>query len=168
MIKIEHLTKIYKAKNKSRCIALDHIDLTLPDRGLVFIVGKSGSGKSTLLNLLGGLDGFDGGDIVCFGHSLKGFRERDYEAYRSDFVSFIFQDYHLIDELTILENITLFSSDLTDETLLRDTLETVGMTEYIHRYPNELSGGQKQRVAIARGIMKSPRIILCDEPTGAV
>ena len=166
MVKIDNLTKIYTAKAKTSCTALDGISVTLPDTGLVFILGKSGSGKSTLLNLIGGLDSFDGGDIVCFGNSLGSFSEREYEAYRSSFVSFIFQDYHLIDELTVLENITLFSSDDIDEEFLDRTLETVGMKEYVSRYPAELSGGQKQRVAIARGIMKDPRVILCDEPTG--
>ena len=166
MIKIDNLTKIYKAKAKTECRAIDGISVTLPERGLVFILGKSGSGKSTLLNLIGGLDSFDGGDIVSFGNSLASFRERDYEAYRSSFVSFIFQDYHLIDELTVLENVTLFGSDEIDRELLDSTLSTVGMEEYVDRYPAELSGGQKQRVAIARGIMKDPRVILCDEPTG--
>ena len=166
MIKIENLTKLYTAKKKITCRALDNVSTTLPDKGLVFILGKSGSGKSTLLNLVGGLDSFDSGDIICFGNSLSTFTEADYEAYRSDFVSFIFQDYHLIDELTVLENITLFNSEGVDEELLRDTLETVGMTDYVNRYPDELSGGQKQRVAIARGIIKNPHVILCDEPTG--
>lgn len=166
MIKIENLTKLYKAKKKVTCCALDNVSTVLPDTGLVFILGKSGSGKSTLLNLIGGLDSFDSGDIISFGNSLAAFTEEDYEAYRSDFVSFIFQDYHLIDELTVLENITLFNSEEVDAELLRDTLETVGMTEYVGRYPSELSGGQKQRVAIARGIIKDPHVILCDEPTG--
>ena len=166
MIKIENLTKLYKAKKQVTCCALDNVSTTLPDTGLVFILGKSGSGKSTLLNLIGGLDSFDSGDIVSFGNSLASFTEEDYEAYRSDFVSFVFQDYHLIDELTVLENITLFNSEVIDGELLRDTLDTVGMTEYVNRYPSELSGGQKQRVAIARGIIKNPHVILCDEPTG--
>ena len=166
MIKIDNLTKIYKAKMKKTSCALDGVSLTLPDKGLVFILGKSGSGKSTLLNLIGGLDSFDGGDIISFGNSLKGFSDKDYEAYRSDFVSFVFQDYHLIDELTVLENITLFNTEEVDAEVLRDTLDTVGMQEYVDRYPVELSGGQKQRVSIARGIIKNPKVILCDEPTG--
>lgn len=166
MIKIENLTKLYMAKKEITCRALDNVSTILPDKGLVFILGKSGSGKSTLLNLIGGLDSFDSGDIVSFGNSLSSFTEADYEAYRSDFVSFVFQDYHLIDELTVLENITLFNSDNVDEELLRETLEIVGMTDYINRYPDELSGGQKQRVAIARGVIKNPHVILCDEPTG--
>lgn len=166
MIKVDNLTKLYRAKGEITCRALDGVSTVLPDKGLVFILGKSGSGKSTLLNLIGGLDSFDSGDIVSFGNSLSSFTEEDYEAYRSDFVSFIFQDYHLIDELTVLENITLFSADAVDEELLRTTLDKVGMTDYVDRYPDELSGGQKQRVAIARGIIKNPHIILCDEPTG--
>ena len=166
MIKIENLTKVYKAKTRKMGRALNGVSLTLPDKGLVFILGKSGSGKSTLLNLIGGLDSFDSGDIVSFGNSLKGFSERDFEAYRSDFVSFVFQDYHLIDELTVLENVTLFNTEEVDGAVLRDTLETVEMQDYVDRYPLELSGGQKQRVSIARGIIKNPKVILCDEPTG--
>ena len=168
MIKIENLTKLYKAKKKVTCCALDNVSTVLPDTGLVFILGKSGSGKSTLLNLIGGLDSFDSGDIISFGNSLAAFTEEDYEAYRSDFVSFIFQDYHLIDELTVLENITLFNSEEVDAELLRDTLETVGMTEYVGRYPSELSGGQKQRLCIARALLKKPKILILDDSTSAV
>lgn len=166
MIKIENLKKIYRSNAKDKCTALDKINLTLPDKGMVFILGKSGSGKSTLLNLIGGLDSFDEGDIITWGHSLASFSERDYEAYRSDAVSFIFQDYHLIEELTVLDNILLFTSENHDEDLLMNTLEVVGMKDYVDRYPRELSGGQRQRVAIARGIIKNPDVILCDEPTG--
>lgn len=166
MIHIKGLTKKYLSNRKSACIALDNIDLVLPDTGLVFILGKSGSGKSTLLNLLGGLDSFDAGDIVCFSNSLKEFSGKDFEAYRSQLVSFIFQDYHLLDELTVWENVTLLSSDAQNDDFFLAQLEAVGISELKDRYPHELSGGQRQRVAIARALAKKPRIVLCDEPTG--
>lgn len=166
MIKIDGLTKKYLSNRKSVCVALDDIHLVLPDTGLVFILGKSGSGKSTLLNLLGGLDSFDGGDILCFSNSLKDFSGKDFEAYRSHLVSFIFQDYHLLDELTVWENVTLLSSDAQNDEFFLSQLEAVGISELKDRYPSELSGGQRQRVAIARALAKKPRIVLCDEPTG--
>lgn len=166
MIQINGLTKKYSSDNKNVCVALNDVNLVLPDTGLVFILGKSGSGKSTLLNLIGGLDSFDGGDIVCFSNSLKDFSGKDYEAYRSHLVSFVFQDYHLLDELTVWENVTLFSSDVQSEEFFLSHLEAVGISELKNRYPRELSGGQRQRVAIARALAKNPRIVLCDEPTG--
>lgn len=166
MIHINGLTKKYVSNRKSVCVALNDIHLVLPDTGLVFILGKSGSGKSTLLNLIGGLDSFDGGDIVCFSNSLKRFSSKDFEAYRSHLVSFIFQDYHLLDELTVWENVTLLSSDAQNEKFFLQQLEAVGISELRDRYPHELSGGQRQRVAIARALAKKPRIVLCDEPTG--
>lgn len=165
MIQIKGLTKKYLSDSKKVCVALDNIDLTLPDKGLVFILGKSGSGKSTLLNLIGGLDVFDSGDIVCFSNSLKDFSVKDFEAYRSRLVSFVFQDYHLLDELTVWENVTLLSPDAESDGFL-SKLEAVGISELKDRYPYELSGGQRQRVAIARALAKNPRIVLCDEPTG--
>ena len=166
MIKIENLTKTYKTDDKQSCKALDNVNLILPNRGMIFVLGKSGSGKSTLLNLIGGLDSFDSGDITVFGNALSTFKEKDFEAFRSSCISFIFQDYHLMDELTVKENVLLFSSKEIDDDHLFSILDTVGMREYANRYPSELSGGQRQRVAIARGIVKNPQIILCDEPTG--
>ena len=166
MIKIDNLTKTYQSKNKTVCKALNGISMTLPETGLVFILGKSGSGKSTLLNMIGGLDVFDSGDIIVFGNSLNEFSEGDYEAYRSSFISFVFQDFHLIEELTAIENVTAFCEQDPDEDFLQNAIETTDIGDFLNKYPSELSGGQKQRVAIARGIIKNPKVILCDEPTG--
>ena len=166
MIKVEGLTKIYKTNKKKPFCALDNVSLTLPDKGMVFILGKSGSGKSTFLNLLGGLDTFEGGDIITYGNSLKSFKAKQFEAYRSGFIGFIFQDYHLLEELTVGENIALFDAKKKDEKALEEALHRVDLDGYAERYPSELSGGQKQRVAVARAIYKSSKIILCDEPTG--
>lgn len=167
MITIKNLTKKYKSKNRRTCIALDQINLALPDTGMVFIIGKSGSGKSTLLNLIGGLDSFEGGTIIADGNDLSKFRASDFYKYRASYASFIFQDYHLIEELTIKENVKL-SLEIEGEKDMdvSPAIAAVDLAGYEDRFPDELSGGQKQRVAIARAIVKSPRVILCDEPTG--
>ncbi len=168
MIKIKSLNKIYKSKKRRKCHALNDINLTLPDEGLVFVLGKSGSGKSTLLNLIGGLDNVTSGSIEVDGNDLAKFKERDFCNYRNTHIGFIFQDYHLIDELTVYENIALSLGlrqiEVGDKIKL--ALEKVDLAGYEDRYPSELSGGEQQRVAIARAIVKKPRIILADEPTG--
>ena len=168
MIRVENLTKIYKTKHKEFAKALDNISFTLPDRGLVFVIGKSGSGKSTLLNMIGGLDKITSGDICCFGNSLAKMSTRDLEDYRNTLVGFVFQDFHLIDDLTVYDNIKLALDlqNVTDEAAIADALEKVGLKGYGRRYPTEISGGEKQRVAIARALVKNPKIILADEPTG--
>ena len=168
MIKISHLNKIYKSKKRKQCHALKDINLTLPDSGLVFVLGKSGSGKSTLLNLIGGLDNVTSGSIEVDGNDLAKFRENDFCNYRNTHIGFIFQDYHLIDELTVYENIVLSLNlrRLEDKDDVKNALARVDLAGYEDRYPSELSGGEQQRVAIARAIVKKPRIILADEPTG--
>lgn len=168
MIKIKSLNKIYKSKKRKKCHALKNVELTLPDTGLVFVLGKSGSGKSTLLNLIGGLDSITSGSVEVDGNDLAGFHEKDFCDYRNSHIGFIFQDYHLINELTVFENIHL-SLDLKNtrqSALVDKALARVELSGYGDRYPNELSDGEQQRVAIARAIVKQPRIILADEPTG--
>ena len=168
MIKITALNKFYRSKKRSVCHALKNINLTLPDAGLVFVLGKSGSGKSTLLNLIGGLDNISSGSIEVDGNDLAGFKEKDFCNYRNTHIGFIFQDYHLIDELTVYENIVLSLNlrRIEDRDLVSAALAKVDLAGYEDRYPTELSGGEQQRVAIARAIVKNPRIILADEPTG--
>ena len=168
MIKITALNKKYKTKKRKECHALNNINLTLPNRGLVFVLGKSGSGKSTLLNLIGGLDSITSGRIEVDGNDLSSFKEKDFCNYRNTHIGFIFQDYHLIDELTVYENIVLSLNlrRIEDKELVKAALEKVDLAGYEDRYPTELSGGEQQRVAIARAIVKNPRIILADEPTG--
>ena len=168
MIKVQELTKIYKSKNRTNCTALDSVSFTLPDNGMVFVLGKSGSGKSTLLNLLGGLDSFEGGEIYFEDEQLSKFTKYDFYDYRCRHIGFVFQDFHLLEELTVEQNIALVldleSADHGD--LIPNALAKVGLEDYASRYPRELSGGQKQRVAMARAIVKNPEVILCDEPTG--
>lgn len=167
MINITNLSKIYKSKKHINCSALTDVNLTLPDSGLVFVLGKSGSGKSTLLNLIGGLDSITSGKIEVNGNELTTFNETEYTNYRNTHIGFIFQDYHLIDDLTVFENIVL-SLDLIhskDDSLVINALGRVGLSGYENKYPNELSGGEQQRVAIARAVAHRPSIIFADEPT---
>ena len=168
MISIEKLTKVYKSKKGAPTTALDQISFDLPDKGMVFILGKSGSGKSTLLNLLGGLDSITSGDIVACGNRFSNFTDEDYDNYRNSFVGFIFQDFCLIESFTVRENIMLALNLVgqNDESKLFDVAERLDIEDLLDRLPKELSGGQRQRVAIARAIIKNPGMILADEPTG--
>ncbi len=170
-ITIRNLTKTYKVKNNPEVKALKDVSFNLPDAGMVFILGKSGCGKSTLLNLLGGLDGFDGGDVNVDGKSMKNFTAKDYDNYRNRFVGFVFQENNLLDEYTVNRNVAL-ALDLQGEKQtaerVAEALQAVGLSEYAHHKCNSISGGQKQRVAIARALVKKPEMLLCDEPTGAL
>lgn len=171
MLELKDLTKTYKPKKGVPVQALNGINLSFEEKGLVFVLGRSGSGKSTLLNVVGGLDSLDGGEIIIDGKSSKDFKASDYDAYRNTYIGFIFQDYNLLDELTIGENIMLaleLQNQKADKERLNSILKEVDLEGYADRKPNELSGGQKQRVAIARALVKNPRIIMADEPTGAL
>lgn len=167
MIRISNLNKIYKSRT-SEHHALRDVSLTLPNKGLVFVLGSSGSGKSTFLNLIGGLDRVTSGRIVVDGNDISDFSEPAFVDYRNSCIGFIFQDHHLIDDLTVYQNVKLALDlrHIEDDGLVSRALEQVGLGGYEGRYPRELSGGERQRVAIARAIVKRPRIILADEPTG--
>lgn len=166
MIEIKNLTKIYKSKHKMDCKALDNISFSLPDKGFVFIVGKSGSGKSTLLNMISGLDSFTSGEIIADGNSFNEMSKTDFDKYLSSYVGFVFQDYRLIDDFTIKQNIEIALDISGEKNNISYYLDKIGLQGHENRYPTELSGGQKQRVAIVRAIIKNPQIILADEPTG--
>ena len=174
MIELRNLTKIYNEDLENQVIALDHVSFTLPETGVVFLLGKSGSGKTTMLNLLGGLDAPTEGELRIDGTSSKHFRQKDWDAYRNNYVGFIFQEYNLLDDLTIGANIALALnlhgkiSKAEAEQKISAVLEQVGLSGYGSRKPAELSGGQKQRIAIARALVKNPQMILADEPTGAL
>lgn len=171
MIKINDLVKIYYTENGCNTKAIDSISFSLPNTGMVFVLGKSGCGKSTLLNLIGGLDKPTAGEIVINGQSSKSFSSYDYDIYRNTYVGFIFQDYNLIEDLSVRDNVALalkLQSNKNTTTEVEEVLNLVELGDFIDRMPNELSGGQKQRVAIARALIKKPQIILADEPTGSL
>ena len=138
---------------------------------MVFIVGKSGAGKSTLLNIIGGLDKMDDGEIIIDNHSTNDFSKNDFDAYRNYHIGFIFQEFNLIDDLTVKENIALalkIQTKKSDTTTIDEALKLVNLEGLGYRSPKELSGGQKQRIAVARALVKNPNIILADEPTGSL
>ncbi|MDR3185229.1 MAG: ATP-binding cassette domain-containing protein [Christensenellaceae bacterium] len=172
MIKVKNIIKIYKSKDGSSCTAVDGINISFDEKGFVFIVGKSGSGKSTLLNLLSGMDCVSSGEIFIDGKSAKEFKANDFDIYRNTYVGFVFQDFSLIDSLTVGENIEmsikLQGKEITKDEVI-EALDKVGLQpEYYNRATYELSGGEKQRVAIARALIKNPKIIFADEPTGSL
>lgn len=173
MLQIKEITKTYTSKTnpESNVTALKNVSLIFGDSGLVFIVGKSGCGKSTMLNILGGLDTPDCGEMIIDQKSSLSFKKSDFDSYRNTCVGFVFQEYNLIDDFTVEKNISIAIS-LQGKKASKDTvdecLKKVDMAGCAKRRPNQLSGGQKQRVAIARALIKDPKIILADEPTGAL
>ena len=170
MLELKGVTKIYKTKHQE-IRALDGVDLYFEETGLVFITGKSGSGKTTLLNVIGGLDNFTDGEILIKDKSSKSFSKSDYDSYRNTFIGFVFQEYNLLDNMTIEKNIALatqLQGQKDDRARVEKILNKVDLKDVSSRKPQELSGGQRQRVAIARALVKNPSIIMADEPTGAL
>ena len=171
MLEISCLKKIYKNKKGKDVLAIDNISLKFPETGMVFLLGKSGSGKSTLLNLIGGLDNPTSGEIIIKGKSSKNFTQADFDSYRNTYVGFIFQEYNILNEFSVFDNIALaieLQNKHVEYEKINDLLKKVDLEDYEKRKPNTLSGGQKQRIAIARALIKNPEIIMADEPTGAL
>ena len=169
MIELKEVSKIYRSKKSVDTLALKNIHLTLADKGMVFILRKSGSGKSTLLNLLGGLDKPSSGEIFIQGKSMKDFTEKDFDRYRNSFVGFVFQEFNLLEDYNVYENIELalaLQQKKDENHFIHHLLTSLDLEGLEKRRINELSGGQKQRVAIARALVKRPKLLLCDEPTG--
>ena len=171
MLEIKNVSKIYKTKGGVETRALDGVSISFGETGLVFLLGKSGSGKSTLLNVCGGLDEPTSGEVIVKGKSSKEFSGSDFDSYRNTFVGFIFQEYNILDEFNVEDNVAL-ALELQGKPKGRDKiyslLKEVELDSYAKRKPNTLSGGQKQRIAIARALVKDPQIIMADEPTGAL
>ncbi len=166
-IKLENVRKSYRLGEVS-IHALDGIDFTITEGEFVIIVGPSGAGKTTVLNILGGMDTVSEGSVLIAGTDIAGYNERQLTKYRRDEIGFVFQFYNLIQNLTAKENVELASqickAPLDAETVLGE----VGLKERIYNFPAQLSGGEQQRVAIARALAKNPKLLLCDEPTGAL
>ncbi len=165
------LSKTYHVKKGEPVQALRNVNLTFGDTGMVFILGKSGSGKSTLLHLMGGLDKPTAGEIVLDGQSSANFKDADWDRYRNHNVGFVFQEYNLLPEFTVRDNVGIaleLQKKKVDESVIDDILKEVELEDMGKRKPAELSGGQRQRVAIARALVKNPKILFADEPTGAL
>ena len=167
LIKVNSVSKEYKMGNQT-VKAANNLDFTIDQGELVVILGPSGSGKSTLLNLLGGLDKPTSGEIIIDDENITAFSDKELTRYRAKEIGFIFQFYNLIPNLTACENIEVLN-DIVDENIDGKAILTqVGLSQHVNKFPSELSGGEQQRVSIARAIAKKPKMLLCDEPTGAL
>ena len=172
MIELKNICKSYHS-NGIYEVALKNINLDLSSKGLISVVGKSGSGKTTLLNIIGSLDNSDFGELIVDGKNIREFSDNELDSYRNKYVSFIFQNYNLIDHMSVIDNIKLkMTISYDDENRViyeaEEALKKVGLYKYKNKLPMYLSGGEKQRIAIARAISSDSKIILCDEPTGAL
>ncbi|MBR3266683.1 MAG: ABC transporter ATP-binding protein [Bacilli bacterium] len=167
-IKVSHLSKIYNQGQDNEVKALDDVSFTLNEGEFVVILGASGAGKSTLLNLLGGMDNATSGEYLVAGEDIAKYKSSKLALFRRNDIGFVFQFYNLMPNLTALENIELAAAVAKDPFDARDILKRVGLEKRANNFPSQLSGGEQQRVAIARAIVKNPKLLLCDEPTGAL
>ncbi len=167
IIEFSDVSRVYRNGDHEQR-ALDHVDLSLEEGKFIVILGPSGAGKSTLLNLLGGLDSPTSGTITVDGRDISTLSADELAEYRACKVGFIFQSYNLIPTLTVIENVALVKDIAPEALSSHDMLAAVGLADHIHQFPSELSGGEQQRVSIARALTKNPRVLLCDEPTGAL
>lgn len=167
LVEFKNVTKAY-GEGEHRMLAADNISFTIDEGEFVVILGPSGAGKSTLLNLLGGMDYATSGEIVIDGENIVGYSDDKLTDYRAQNVGFVFQFYNLIPTLTALENVALIKSVVKNAFNAKEILESVGLGEHLSQFPSQLSGGEQQRVSIARAICKNPKLLLCDEPTGAL
>lgn len=159
--------KRYKS-GQSEIIANNDISFEIEKGELAIILGSSGAGKSTVLNILGGMDTNDEGNVLIDGKDISTFNEKELTNYRRNDVGFVFQFYNLVPNLTAKENVELASEIVKDALDATEVLQSVGLGERIDNFPAQLSGGEQQRVAIARAVAKNPKLLLCDEPTGAL
>lgn len=167
LIELKEVSRVYKM-GAEEIYALNKINLSIEEGEFVVILGPSGSGKSTLLNLLGGMDRPTNGVIEVENSDISNFNEKGLELYRRNYIGFVFQFYNLIPSLTARENVAI-AANLTKNPLNVDKLiDSVGLTKRKNLFPSSLSGGELQRLSIARALVKNPKILLCDEPTGAL
>ena len=167
LIELKNVVKEYKSGSQT-IRAADNLNFTIDEGELVVILGPSGSGKSTLLNLLGGLDNVTSGDILIDGENITKFSDTELTRFRSKKIGFIFQFYNLIPNLTACENVEILNDTVDGNIDGREILSKVMLNKHADKFPSELSGGEQQRVSIARAIAKKPKMLLCDEPTGAL
>ena len=172
MLQLKDIVKKYNTGG-TEIEVLKKVNISFRECEFVSILGASGSGKTTLLNIIGGLDKYSSGDMLLMGRSTKEFTDRDWDSYRNGSIGFVFQSYNLIGHLSVIENVKLAlsisgESNKENDLKAKKALEDVGLGDHLHKKPNQLSGGQMQRVAIARALVTDPKIILADEPTGAL
>lgn len=166
-VKLEHVTKVYKM-GEVEIRAVDGIDFSIAKGEFVVIVGPSGAGKTTVLNILGGMDTATSGSVLVDKNDIAKYSSKKLIGYRRDDIGFVFQFYNLIPNLTALENVELALQICKNPLDARTVLEDVGLGERLNNFPAQLSGGEQQRVSIARALAKNPKLLLCDEPTGAL
>lgn len=166
-IEFKNVVKEYKM-GETTILANDNVNFTIEKGELCVIVGASGAGKTTILNLLGGMDTATSGSIVIDGQDIAGFGKKQLTTFRRNDVGFVFQFYNLINNLTAKENVELATQICAEVMSAEEALTAVGLAERMNNFPSQLSGGEQQRVSIARAIAKKPKLLLCDEPTGAL
>lgn len=166
-IEFNNVKKIYKTGDVE-VHALDGADFSIEKGELCVILGQSGAGKTTLLNILGGMDTLTSGTVVLDGQTISSLKEKELAEYRRSDVGFVFQFYNLIPNLTAIENVEMASQLVSDPMDPEEVLSDVGLSDRKKNFPAQLSGGEQQRVAIARAVAKNPKLLLCDEPTGAL
>ncbi len=166
-ISFDHVTKKYQMGEQEIFAARD-VSFEIEKGEFCIIVGPSGAGKTTILNILGGMDSCDGGKVLLDGREVSALDKKALTEYRRHDVGFVFQFYNLVQNLTALENVELAGAICRDPLDAAETLRSVGLGERLRNFPGQLSGGEQQRVSIARAIAKNPKILLCDEPTGAL
>ena len=166
-VKLDKVSKIYKM-GEVEIRAVDNISFEISKGEFVVVVGPSGAGKTTVLNILGGMDTATEGDVYVDGSNIAEYNSHQLPAYRRDDIGVVFQFYNLVPNLTAKENIEICQFLTEDPLDMEELLDTLGLTEHQDKFPAQLSGGQQQRCAIARALIKNPKLLLCDEPTGAL
>ena len=166
-VKLENVSKIYGSK-EVKIVAVDEISFQIAEGEFVVIVGPSGAGKTTVLNILGGMDKATGGKVLVDGHDIAWYTNKQLTAYRREDIGFVFQFYNLVPNLTALENVELALQICKNPLDAKTVLSEVGLKDRLGNFPAQLSGGEQQRVSIARALAKNPKLLLCDEPTGAL
>lgn len=166
-IEVINMSKVYKAGETS-IVANDSLTFHIEKNEFAIILGPSGAGKSTFLNILGGMDKPTDGEIIVDGKEISKYTDRELTTYRRNVMAFVFQFYNLIPNLTALENVELATQIVKNAKAPLEVLKSVGLENRINNFPSQLSGGEQQRVSIARAISKNPKLLLCDEPTGAL